>query len=128
MVSILRLDACYYVHASGPGQADLVWHGRPLRGHARLGLNRANTQLHYFVDVQASVVTISDIRLGAIGHDDIALPQGRVGTVEVFVDQYNSWLPVCSTTSWDNGAESKVLCRQLGFNATLNPGIRNELE
>ena len=73
-----------------------------------------------FVDVQG--VTINDTRLGAVGHDDITLPQG-VGTVEVFVDQYDSWLPICSTISWDNSVESKVLCRQLGFNATLNPGI-----
>ena len=71
-------------------------------------------------------MTIIDARLSAlvIDTDDIILPGDReVGAVEVFVDQYNSWLPVCYTTSWGNSAESKVICRQLGFNTTHDPGI-----
>ena len=78
-----------------------------------------------FVDVQG--IAINDTRLGSIYHDGISLPDpqqgGAVGIVEVFMDQYDTWLPVCSTTSWDSSAESKVLCRQLGFNTTLDPGI-----
>ena len=61
---------------------------------------------------------------GKADADDITLPGDQgVGAVEVFVDQYNTWLPVCYTTSWDNSAESKVICRQLGFNTTHDPGI-----
>ena len=50
-------------------------------------------------------------------------PFNELKTLEVFVDQYNAWLPVCYTTSWDNSAESKVICGQLGFNITHDPGI-----
>ena len=60
-------------------------------------------------------VTINAARLGA------AEDYQGTGAVEVFMIQYNSWLPVCST-SWDDSAESQVLCRQLGFNTT-SPGI-----
>ena len=66
-------------------------------------------------------ITISDARLSdlAIDADGIILPGDQgVGAVEVFVDQYNAWLPVCYTTSWGNNTESKVICRQLGFNST----------
>ena len=71
-------------------------------------------------------ITISDARLSdlAIDADYITLPGDQgVGAVEVFVDQYNTWLPVCYTSSWENSAESKVICRQLGFNSTHDPGI-----
>ena len=71
-------------------------------------------------------VTIGDARLSALAIDtvDIILPGDQgVGAVEVFVDQYNAWFPVCYTTSWDNSAESKVICRQLGFDTTHDPGI-----
>ena len=76
--------------------------------------------------MQGIDITISDARLSAVAidADDITLPGDQgVGAVEVFVDQYNAWLPVCYTTSWDNSAESKVICRQLGFNTTHDPGI-----
>ena len=69
--------------------------------------------------MQGIDITIGDARLSALAidaaADDIILPGDReLGAVEVFVDQYNSWLPVCYTTSWGNSAESKVFCRQLG--------------
>jgi hypothetical protein len=71
------------------------------------------------------ITIVNDARLSAVDHGDITLPghQG-LGTVEVFVDQYNTWLPVCYTTSWDNSAESRVICRQLGFNTTHDPGMK----
>ena len=70
-------------------------------------------------------VTINAARLSSADHDDINLltPQGRgIGTVEVFVIQYNSWLPLCFGHSWESSAESQVLCQQLGFNTTNIPG------
>ena len=80
--------------------------------------------MHTIVDVQG--VSINDTRLGAANYADVILGSPIVGLmtgiVEVFVVQYDRWLPVCSTT-WDNSAESKVLCQQLGFNETRTPGI-----
>ena len=64
-------------------------------------------------------ITINATRLGAANQYELVVLLGPTGAVEVFVVEYDSWLPVCST-SWDTNAESQVLCRQIGFNVTGN--------
>lgn len=78
------------------------------------------------IDVHS--VTIYDARLtgGLAGYE---------GTVEVLT--YHGWLPMCYTYAelpdyvydaheyslytWDRHTESKVLCRQLGYDVTYTP-------
>ena len=79
------------------------------------GLLSANNKLYFLnlvtifkINVQGMTIIIDRLSALAIDADDIILPDDQgVGAVEVFVDQYNAWLPVCYTTSWDNSAESK---------------------
>ena len=37
---------------------------------------------------------------------------------------HRGWLPLCSS-SWSSSQESRVLCRQLGYDVTSNPSITN---
>ena len=70
--------------------------------------------------------------------DNVRLTGGSApnsGIVEVLTE--DGWLPVCSTVAifpeytddefsvftWDSHTESRVLCRQLGYDATLTPSI-----
>lgn len=65
--------------------------------------------------------------VGSIAFDDARLVLAGVfretlfttpqGTVEVLVAD-RGWLPLCSTPSWTDAMESRVLCRQLGYNYT----------
>ena len=53
--------------------------------------------------------------------NDARLTGGNQGTVEVLTQR--GWLPVCSS-SWSSSQESRVLCRQLGYdNPNYTPGI-----
>ena len=62
---------------------------------------------------------------------DVRLTDGYEGTVEVLT--YHGWLPMCSVIAtdpeyeydthsiftWDSHTESKVLCRQLGYDINV---------
>ena len=51
---------------------------------------------------------------------DARLTEGSAGTVEVLT--HRGWLPVCSSW-WSGDDESRVLCRQLGYNVTSIPSM-----
>ena len=90
-------------------------------------------QCWWFIHVTLEVhsFTINDVRL-------VGGSAPNNGIVEVLTD--NGWLPMCyaianfvdylqdpydkfSLLSWDSHTESKVLCRQLGYDATLSPSM-----
>ena len=72
------------------------------------------TCINLYIIAAVHSITIYDARLtgGSAAYQ---------GTVEVLT--HRGWLPVCSY-SWDSYAESRVLCRQLGYDVMVTPSIQ----